>query len=101
MSNQQPKKASSDAEKKLEREIRAGRKFSLSDAIGRMGGPGMMKGASPVSPKQQAESVIDAYVRKHLPDAAGVLSGVLVRDVKESDLLLDDFDRPLAALESY
>jgi hypothetical protein len=97
----EPSKAPGDVDKELEREVRADRKFSLSEAIGRMAGPGMMKGVSPVPPKQQAEAEIEGYVRKHLPDAAGVLSGILTRDVKESDLLLDHFDRPLAALESY
>ena len=94
-------KASDDADKELEREIRADRKFSLSEAIGRMAGPGMMKGVSPVPPKRQAEAEIEGYIRKHLSDAAGVLPGVLLRFVKESDLLLDNFDHPLAALESY
>jgi hypothetical protein len=37
---------SEDAE--IEREIRLGRKFSLAEAIGRMGG-GLLKGASPVT----------------------------------------------------
>lgn len=94
-------KTPGDADKELEREIRADRKFSLSEALGRMAGPGMMKGVSPVPPKQQAEAAIEAYVNKHLPDAAGALRGALTRSVKECDLLLGNFDRPLAALESY
>jgi hypothetical protein len=100
MSDEKPK-TPSDADKELEREIRAERKFSLSEAIGRMAGPGMMKGVSPVAPKQQAEAAIEEYVHKHLPDSAGVLRDILIRDVKESDLLLDNFDRPLTALENY
>jgi hypothetical protein len=100
MSDEQSK-APSDADKELEREVRAGRKFSLSEGIGRMVGPGMMKGASPVPPKQQAEAEIEDYVGKHLPDTVGVLQDVLFRFVKESDLLLDNFDAPLASLESY
>src|SRR5262245_56812350 len=66
-----------------------------------MVGPGMMKGASPVPPKQQAEAAIEDYVHKHLPDTVGLLQDVLFRFVKESDLLLDNFDAPLASLESY
>jgi hypothetical protein len=54
MSDEQPK-ASSDADKELEREVRAGRKVSVPEAIGRLAGPGMMKGVSPVPPKQQAQ----------------------------------------------
>jgi hypothetical protein len=98
MSDEQSK-APSDADKELEREVRTDRKFSLSEAIGRLAGPGMMKGVSPVAPKQQAEAAIEEFVRKHLPDSAGVLSGVLVRYAKGSALLLDNFDRPLAVLE--
>ena len=85
-----------DAE--LERRIRAERKFTLSEAIGRMAGPGAMKGASPVTLKQQAVAVIQEYLGRHLVDSAGVLSGVLLRQVTESELLLSSFDRPLAAL---
>ncbi|OAI56791.1 hypothetical protein AYO49_03620 [Verrucomicrobiaceae bacterium SCGC AG-212-N21] len=104
MSDEQSK-ASGDADKELEVElelqIRAGRTFSLSEAIGRMGGPGVMKGASAVPPKLQAEAEVEGYIRKHLSDAGGVLLGVLVRSVKESDLLLRSFDHPIASLESY
>jgi len=70
MSNEQPKPPG-DADKELERAVRAERKFSLAEAIGRMAGPGAMKGVSPVPARQQAEAEIDDYVRKHLPDAAG------------------------------
>ncbi len=97
----EPSKASSDAEKDLEREIRADRKFSLAEAIGRMAGPGMMKGASPVPPKKQAESQIERYISKHLSDSAGALSSVLFRFVRDSDLLLDNFNHPLLTLERY
>jgi hypothetical protein len=45
-------RAEADAE--LERKIRKGRKFTLAEAIGRMAGPGAMKGASPVAQTEQA-----------------------------------------------
>jgi hypothetical protein len=90
---------SADAE--LEREIRAGRKFSVTEAIGRLAGPGMMKGVSPVTPKDQAVAAIQEYIRRHLVDSAGVLSGVLLRQVKESELLISGFDRPLVVLAGY
>ena len=90
-----------DEDKELEREIRADRKFSMSEAIGRAAGPGMMKGASVVPPKRQAEAAIESYVHEHLPDTAGALRSVLTRSVKESDLLLESIDSPLVALESY
>ncbi|HVL15198.1 MAG TPA: hypothetical protein VM529_21680 [Gemmata sp.] len=91
----------SDKDAELEREIRAERKFSLSEAIGRMAGPGMMKGVSPVTPKRQAEAAIEDCVRRNLIDAGGVLGVVLLRRVEQSELLLNDYDQPLAVLASY
>ena len=44
--NQDTQRSEADAE--LEREIRKGRKFTLAEAIGRLAGPGAMKGESPV-----------------------------------------------------
>lgn len=93
-----PDKPRSEADAELEREIRADRKFTLGEAIGRMAGPGMMKGVSPVTRKRQAEAVIEDFLRRHLTDAGGVLWVVLLRGVSESALLLDDLDHPLAVL---
>lgn len=90
-----------DADAELQREIRAERKFTLAEAIGRLAGPGMMKGVSPVSRQQQAVAEIQEYLNRHLADAAGTLPGVLLRQVKESDLLLSGFDQPLAVLAGY
>jgi hypothetical protein len=100
MSDEQPKRPS-DADADLEREIRKGRKFSLSEAIGRMAGPGMMKGVSPITGTQQCEAEIEEYLRRHLIDAAEVLPAVLLRRVKENELLLEHFDKPLFVLASY
>jgi hypothetical protein len=91
--------SSDDAE--LEREIRANRRFSVSEAIGRMAGGGMMKGASPVSRKQQAELMIENFLRRHLIDAGGALGGVLLRGVGKSDRLLSEPDQPLTVLADY
>ncbi len=91
----------SDADAELEREIRKGRKFTLAEAIGRMAGPGAMKGESPVARLQQAEIEIASWLRSHLTDAAGALEVVLHRDVKGSELLLDNFDHPLVVLGAY
>ena len=91
----------SEADAELEREIRKGRKFTLEEAIGRMAGPGAMKGESPVARMQQAEIEIESWLRSHLPDAGGALRVVLHRDVKGSDLLLNNFDQPLVVLASY
>lgn len=93
-----PDKPRSEADAELEREIRADRKFTLGEAIGRMAGPGMMKGASPVTRKRQAEAVIEDFLRHHLTDAGGVLGVVLLRGVSDSALLLDDLDHPLGVL---
>ena len=100
MSDHQNKQRSeSDAE--LEREIRQERKFTLAEAMGRIAGPGAMKGESPVTHLQQAVAEIQEYLDRHLVDAAGVLSGVLLRQVRESELLLKSFEQPLVALVGY
>jgi hypothetical protein len=85
----------------LQREILEGRKFSLADAIGRLAGPGMMKGVSPATRKQQAEATIETFLDRHLNSPAGALSVVLLRQVKESELLLNNLDHPLIVLASY
>ena len=100
MSDEQPKPRS-EADAELEREIREGRKFSLAEAIGRLAGPGMMKGVSPATRKQQAEAQIESYLDRNLNSAAGALSVVLLRQVKESDILLGNLDQPLVALADY
>ena len=91
----------SAAEAELEREIRAERKFNLSEAIGRLAGPWAMKGVSPVTRSQQAAAEIQEYLDRHLTDAGGVLAGVVLRFVRESDMLLPNVDRPLAALSAW
>src|SRR5262245_35988446 len=85
-----------DAE--LERDIREGRKFSLADAIGRLAGPGMMKGAPPTTRKQQAEAELESFLERHLDSPAGALANVLLRQVKTSELLLNNLDQPLVVL---
>jgi hypothetical protein len=100
MCNEQPKRPS-DADADLEREIRKERKFSLVEAIGRLAGPGMMKGVSPVTRKQQCEVEIEGYLERHLMDAAGILPVVLLRRVKGSEILLNNLDQPLFVLASY
>lgn len=89
------------ADAKLEREIREGRKFTLEEAIGRLAGPGAMKGESPIPPLQQAEMAIASWLRAHLVDAGGALEVVLHRHLKRSELLLGNFDQPLICLAAY
>lgn len=100
MSDQQDSQLSAeDAE--LEREIREGRKFTLEEAIARLVGPGAMKGESPVARMQQAEIEIGSWLRTHLTDAGGALEPALHREVKGSELLLNNFDQPLVVLAAY
>lgn len=91
----------SETDAELERDIRQGRKFSSKEALARLAGPGAMKGASPVSPVQQAETEIGNWLRSNMPDTAGALQMLLQRSLKGSALLLDNVDRPLAALSGY
>jgi hypothetical protein len=95
----QPREADSAAD--VEREIRRGRTFSLSDAIGRLGGSGMLKGASPVPPIEQTEAAIANYLRAHLDDPGGVLVQVLMRNVRTSEILIENFDQPAVVLAGY
>ncbi|MCI0359374.1 MAG: hypothetical protein L0211_12925 [Planctomycetaceae bacterium] len=90
----------SQADAELEREIREGRKFTLAEAIGRLAGPGALKGVSPATGKQQAEAEIESYLERHVTGAAGALPNVLLRYVKESDLLVNNLDQPLVVLAS-
>lgn len=85
----------------LEREIRQGRRFTPEEALARMAGPGAMKGASPVSPVQQAEAAIGSWLRSQVQDPTGVLQTVLHRELKGSRLLLDNLEQPLTAIEKY
>ncbi len=83
----------------IEREARSRAKFSLAEAIGRLGGGDLLKGASPVTRKRQAELEIELFLEQRLADAEGALSVVLLRRVRESaDLLASSYQQPLAAL---
>ena len=90
-----------DTDAEIEREVRLGRKLGPKDLLARMAGPGALKGASPVSPVQQAETEIGTWLGGNLADSAGALRVVLHRHLRGSALLLDNLERPLAALEQY
>jgi len=94
-------KQRSKAEAEIEREIRQGRKFTAREAMGRMIGPGSMKGGSAVSKVQQAETEIGTWLRSNLRDSTGALQALLHRQLNESPLLLNNLDQPLAALADY
>ena len=91
----------SEANSEVEREIRQGRKFTAKEAMARLAGPGAMKGASPVSPVQQAETEIGNWLGNNLGDPCGALKVVLHRHLKGSEPLLEDLERPLTALATY
>ncbi len=91
-------KAPSPAFTDTEEEIRKSRKFSPQEAMARMAGPGAMKGASPVSPQQQAEIELGTWIRANVIDPAGALHAVLHRHVRGSEEVLGNLDRPLAGL---
>jgi len=61
----------------------------------------MLKGASPVSPIEQTGAAIANYLRAHLNDTGGVLAKVVLRHVRTSEILLENFDRPAAVLAGY
>jgi hypothetical protein len=96
--NDDQAKPRSKADAALEREILLGREFTLADAIGRMAGPGIMKGVSPVSGKDQAATIVQDYLARHLPDASGNLRAALLRGVASSELFLKGYGQPLTAL---
>jgi hypothetical protein len=90
-----------DAEAKIDEEIRLGRKFTMEEAIGRMVGPGAMKGVSPVTRMQQAVNEIENWLVQHMPPGNGDLKLVLLRGIEGSEVLLHDYERPLFALGAY
>jgi hypothetical protein len=94
------KKQPSEADAELEREIRKDRKYSLTEAIGRMAGPGAMKGESPIARREQAAVEIENWLRHNMPPGNSELEVVLFRRVKESDILLENYEKPLMGLEA-
>jgi hypothetical protein len=85
----------------LETEIRQGRTYNPAEAIGRLAGPGAMKGASPVSRQQQAENEIGSWLQSHFKDTTGALRSVIHRHLKGSKLLFAEVEDPLAVLSKY
>ena len=91
----------SKAEAEIEQEILLGRKFTPEEALGRMAGPGAMKGISPVTLMQQAVNEIENWLVRHMPPGNGDLKLVLLRNVEGSEVLLHQYERPLFALCAY
>src|SRR4051794_31536519 len=95
------KKQRTEQEAEIEREIRDKRKFSLAEAIGRLAGPGAMKGTSPVPLKEQAAHQVENWLNCHLPGNQMELQLVLLRDFRCSELLLHNFEQPFVVLAAY
>jgi hypothetical protein len=91
----------SDAEAAIQQEIMLGRKFTPEEALGRMAGPGAMKGISPVTLMKQATNEIENWLTQHLPPGNGDLQLVLLRRFQASEILLHHFEQPLFALSAF
>ncbi len=90
-----------DPKKELEQSPLQGRKFSLSEAIGRAG-QGTLKGASPVSPSVQLILGIQDILETLLPDQEESLTRTILAHLKEnSPLLAANHGHPKAALHQY
>ena len=85
----------------LDRELSKKQKITPQEALARLAGPGAMKGASPVSPVIQAETEIGNWLRSHVSDPVGALHFVLQRNLKGSELLLENLAQPLTGLVDY
>ncbi|ESA32545.1 hypothetical protein N836_24840 [Leptolyngbya sp. Heron Island J] len=84
----------------LQRDIRAGRKFSLSEAIGREGGS-FLKGSQAMVPRPlRALAVINGFIDRHLDDTNGALQPCLKRWIKTDVRVGKYLDEPLLALRS-
>ncbi len=93
------KPAGSREDSELARDIFWDRKFSLAEAIGRLGGGDLLKGDSPVPKKRQAEFEVERYLERNLIDSGGALEVVLLRRLKHSEVFLQrGYEQPLATL---
>ena len=99
--NEDEEERCGEADADLESEIRKRRKFTPAEAVARMAGPGAMKGASPVSPVQQARTEIGIWLRGNVADSSGALHEVLHRHLAGSAALMEHPERPLLALAAY
>jgi hypothetical protein len=81
----------------LQYEIRAQRKFSLAEAIGREGGS-FMKGESLIPRPLRATTAINQFIVAHLKDPTSALSVTLQAWAKDDIRLARQLDSPLVAL---
>ncbi|MEO0869761.1 MAG: hypothetical protein AAFY17_15250 [Cyanobacteria bacterium J06642_11] len=82
----------------LQREIRLGRKFSLSEAIGREGGS-FLKGSQAAIPRPlRALAAINTWLDQHLKDPHGAMQPCLKQWVKHDARVGKYLDAPILAL---
>ncbi|MEB3268238.1 MAG: hypothetical protein VKJ09_06845 [Leptolyngbya sp.] len=82
----------------LEQEIRAGRTYSMAEAIGRAGGD-FLKGESTLPRLVRAQTLVNGFISQHLADVSGALHRVLHRWVQADTARLSRHsDQPLHAL---
>lgn len=82
----------------LQQEIRAQRKFSMAEAIGREGGS-FMKGESTIPRPLRATTEINQFITAHLSDPASALSTTLQAWACDDIRVSRQLDTPLRALE--
>ena len=83
----------------IEREIRADRKFSLAEAVGRADDGGHLHGASPVALLEQAQTTAMQFAERRLNDPDRALLTLLARTVRSHEpLMARHLDQPLAGL---
>ncbi|MEN8447489.1 MAG: hypothetical protein ABG776_21015 [Cyanobacteria bacterium J06555_13] len=86
-----------DLPNNLQREIRAERKFSLAEAIGRESA-GFMKGESAIPRPLRATNAIKQFITAHLTDPTSALSTTLQSWATEDIRVSRHLDTPLVAL---
>lgn len=88
-----------NANREIQKEVLADRRFSLAEVIGREGGD-FLKGDSPVPKLVQVATEISLFVNQNVQDSAGVVQAILDNWVKADQVRLSRYlDRPLGALE--
>lgn len=81
----------------IQREIRAGRKFSLAEAIGREGGS-FMKGESTIPRPLKAKNEIQQFLNSHINKPTSALATTLFTWVTDDIRVSRQLDTPLIAL---
>lgn len=85
----------------IQKEILAGREFSLAEVIGREGGS-FLKGESPIPRLVQAKNEINLFIDRNLTDSSGALKAVLQMLVTADEACVSrHLNSPLDALREF